>query len=1066
MESRKQRALTWTAVLVLWCAGCATVEKAPADTRLEEAQRAFDESKKLEGAGSFEKAVPLAEHALALREAVLGGSHLKVAEALFLRGTLQLDRRDFTHAEAPIKRALAIREAALGPNHPDVAASLNDLAVVSRNRGDYAQAEALSKRALTIREAAFGPNHPDVASSLGNLSNIYSAQGLYGQAVPLLERALVIREAVLGPVHPDVATSLNNLAALYDEQGQYAQAEPLYERAIAIRQAALGPSHPLTGSALNNLGTLYMAQGLYSRAEPLIERGLAIREAALGPNHPDVASTLNNLASLSRKQGQYARCEPLYQRALAIREAAFGPNHPLVATSLNNLGIFYGSRGDYARAEPLLLRARAIREKALGPKHPLVASSLKNLGELYTEQGQYALAEPLLERSLALVEASLGPNHPDVAYSLENLGEFYTDQGQYARAEPLLERALAIREAAFGPKHPYVATSLDLLAAVRFAQQRFTQATALFDRALAISEAHLRLQALTLSEVHLGNLLQLLRRDEERLYSLARARPEDPQVQRLALAATLLLKGRSVEELARTSRTIYRGLSAEDQHAFERLRALRTQLAEVSLAGPGKQTPEDYQRRLAELSAQGDALETDLAQRSAPLRALTALPTPAQIVDRVAQALPPDSALIEFVAYEDRPLVSTPGIPEAQQTREPRYLALVLFPDGRIRVADLGPAAPMDQAIHQLNGTLAHRAATYRPDAQALYRLAFQPLRPLLGKTRRLYLATDGQLSLTSFAALYDGKQFLVDSFHLGYLASGKDLLSHPESATPARSVVVLADPSFDADLAAPAPGEVLASTERSAPLEEFFSTRSAELANQPWPPLPGTREEAQAIQRLLPQAQLLLGADASKQALLRLPAPGVLHIATHGFFLDDPAAPKNTRAVGQFGEVADAGPRQLSLDPLLRSGLVLAGARATAHPPHPEDSLVTALELSGMDLWGTQLVVLSACDTGRGDVRPGQGVYGLRRALGVAGAQTVVMSLWKVNDETTRTLMEDYYRRLLAGQRRADALDEAMRALRNKQPHPYYWAPFVAIGLNEPLHDVAPQGSPQATGH
>jgi CHAT domain-containing protein len=116
------------------------------------------------------------------------------------------------------------------------------------------------------------------------------------------------------------------------------------------------------------------------------------------------------------------------------------------------------------------------------------------------------------------------------------------------------------------------------------------------------------------------------------------------------------------------------------------------------------------------------------------------------------------------------------------------------------------------------------------------------------------------------------------------------------------------------------------------------------------------------------------------------------------------------------------------------------------------------------MNLWGTQLVVLSACDTGQGDVKLGQGVYGLRRALGVAGAQTVVMSLWKVNDETTRELMVDYYRRLLAGQGRVAALDEAMKALRGKQPHPYYWAPFIAIGVDAPLEGFTPQESPQAT--
>jgi CHAT domain-containing protein len=167
---------------------------------------------------------------------------------------------------------------------------------------------------------------------------------------------------------------------------------------------------------------------------------------------------------------------------------------------------------------------------------------------------------------------------------------------------------------------------------------------------------------------------------------------------------------------------------------------------------------------------------------------------------------------------------------------------------------------------------------------------------------------------------------------------------------------------------------------------------------------------------------------------------------------------------VGYFGAAGETGPQQRPDDPLLRSGLVLAGTRAQQGPPGwlpREDSLVTALELAGLDLWGTQLVVLSACDTGRGDVRLGQGVYGLRRALVVAGAESLVTSLWKVDDEVTRQLMDVYYQHLLAGEGRSAALHQAMRTLRQTHPHPYFWAPFIPIGRVGPLQGLEPQGRP-----
>ncbi|OJH36804.1 CHAT domain-containing tetratricopeptide repeat protein [Cystobacter ferrugineus] len=1007
----------WTVVVVLCCAtSWAEAGEEQTDPRLSQAQTAFEEATKLLGAGRYAEAITPGEQALELRKAVLGDAHLEVAAGLNLLGELYLRQGDPTRAEPLFRRALAIREAALGTKHPDVATSLSGLGSIYLTQGMYDQAEPLYERVLAIREAALGKQHPDVATSLNNLANLYVDQGLYDRAEPLYERALAIREAALGKQHPKVATSLNSLAFLYVDQGMYSRAEPLYERALAIREAALGKQHPDVASSLNNLAILYVDQGMYSRAEPLHERALAIREAVLGPQHPEVASTLNNLAILYWEQGMYSRAEPLHERALAIREAAFSKQHPAIAQSLNNLAILYMDQGMHIRAEPLYERALAIREAALGKQHPAVARALSNLANLYMEQGMYSRAEPLHERALAIQEAALGKQHPDVAKSLKGLVRLRLARNQRARAVPLLSRIFSI------------------------------------------SESRLRQEALDFSESRLARFLQFLRSDEDFLYSLLRAHPGDARVRRLALSSVLLRKGRSVEETASTSRTIYLRLGDEDRNTFERLRSLRTQLAALSHQGPGSLSPADYQRRLESLAEQGDALETQLARHSAPLRALTALPSPEQIVDRVTASLPRDGALVEFVAYVDRPVVPTrPGTPEPQLPGELRYLALVLLPNATLRAVDLGPAAAIDQAAASFRDALASSDAAWQGPAQTLHSLVFRPLRPLLGNVRRVFLAPDGQLNLVPFAALHDGKGMLVDSFHFTYLTSGKDLLPRPQDIPTSRSVVVLADPDFGASpsTAPGAPQQPSALALRSSSAERFFSTLRADLAERTWVSLPGTRQEAEAIQRLLPRAQLFIGAEASKQRLLELPTPGVLHIATHGFFLEDSATPEASRAVGHVNALAGGPATQNLPDPLLRSGLILSGASAqVSHSP--ESFLVTALELAGLDLWGTELVVLSACETGRGDVKLGQGVYGMRRALISAGAETVVSSLWKVNDDITMQLMRGYYRHMLAGEPRVSALREAMLEVRRAHPHPYAWAPFIALGRNAPLRSLA----------
>jgi CHAT domain-containing protein/tetratricopeptide (TPR) repeat protein len=1145
-----KRIFGWLAVVLLCVAPGTAIAEESRDAKLLEAQAAFDEATQLKGAGKYSEAIARAQHALALREAALGGMHPDVANCLNQVGELYRRQGDLAHAEPLLQRALAIREAppgappldvaqtlndlanlywvqglydraeslhqraltlreaAVGKNHPLVADSLNNLAVLYKDQGLYDRAEPLQLRALAIREealgknhlrvamslvnlanlyadqglydraeplhqralaiqkAALGDNHPDVAQSLSNLALLYADQGLYDRAEPLNQRALALREAAFGDNHPDVAASLNNLANLYVDQGLYDRAEPLHLRALSIQEAAFGDNHPRVAGSLDNLANLYADQGLYGRAEPLHQRALAIREASLGNNHPSVAQTLNNLAILYVGQGLYGRAEPLYQRALAILEAAHGNNHPLVASALDNLAILYKDQGLYDRAEPLHQRALAIREALLGDNHPEVAQSLDNLANLYMDRGLYGRAEPLLQRALAIQEAALGDNHPFVAISLASLANLYVNRGLYDRAEPLLQRALAIQEAALGDNHPFVAQTLNHLALLHLAQHRLASALPFYTRAFAITELRLRQEALDFSESRLASFLQYLRADEQVLYALLRAHPEDARIQRLALSAVLLHKGRSVEETADISRTVFRSLGAADRDTFERLRGLRTQRATLSLAGPGALTPKDYQQRLKKLADEGDALEADLARRSAPLRALTALPSPADIVDRVAASLPRDGALVELIAYVDNPLVPKPGTSRAKLRGELRYLALVLFPDGATRALDLGPAAPIDRAATRLRDALARRDAQFQTSAQALYRRAFQPLLPLLGDTHRIFLSPDGQLGIVPFAALHDGRQFLLDSFDFTYLTSGKDLLPRSQDGLPSSSVVVLADPDFHAapGTAPQASDHTSTPAERSAVLERFFSTsRAADLAATPWAPLPGTRQEAEAIQRLLPRARLFLGNEATKERLLQLPTPGILHLATHGFFLEDAPVPRGSRAVVNFGALGDEALAARPPDPLLRSGLILAGAgpgapdAADATRAPADTALVTALELAGLDLWGTQLVVLSACDTGRGDVKLGQGVYGLHRAFLVAGAETVVMSLWKVSDAKTGALMEAYYRNLLAGQGRATALRKAMRELRKTQAHPHYWAPFISVGSDAPLRALAP---------
>jgi CHAT domain-containing protein len=302
-----------------------------------------------------------------------------------------------------------------------------------------------------------------------------------------------------------------------------------------------------------------------------------------------------------------------------------------------------------------------------------------------------------------------------------------------------------------------------------------------------------------------------------------------------------------------------------------------------------------------------------------------------------------------------------------------------------------------------------------------------QPLRASLGGATRLLISPDGDLNLVPFEALVDEDgRYLIERYATSYLTSGRDLLRmQVPRATPTKPVII-ADPLFGEPLMSAAARLPVAAGGRGV-------AGGADWSNVYFAPLAATGMEARAIKSLYPEATLFTGSRATKAALQTVKAPRILHIASHGFFFDDTArdgAPPN-----------DAG------NPLLRSGLAFAGANLT-RDGHT-DGILTALEASGLDLWGTKLVTLSACDTGIGEVRNGEGVYGLRRAFMLAGAETLVMSLWPMNDYIARDAIVGYYKGLRSGLGRGDALRQAKLALlhRESRQHPFYWAFFIQWG-------------------
>ncbi len=1020
-------------------------------------------------AGKYQEAILIARQLLEVLERTNGPEHPDTASSLNNLALLYKETGDYAKAEPLFRRALAISEKALGPQHPLTATSLNNLAELYRAMGDYAKAESLYSRALAIREKALGPQHSDTAASLNNLAALYYSMGDYAKAEPLFRRALAINEKALGPQHPLTANSLNNLAELYSAMGDYAKAEPVYRRALAIYEKALGPQHPDTANSLNNLALLYKETGDYAKAEQLLRRALAIREKALGAEHPDTANSLNNLAELHRAMGDYAKAEPLYRRALAICEKALGPEHPSTATSLNNLALLCVEMGNYAKAEPLYRRALAICEKALGAEHRYTAGSLNNLAELYRAMGDYAKAEPLLRRALAINEKALGPQHPNTANSVNNLAGLYRAMGDYAKAEPLYRHALAISEKALGPQHPSTATSLNDLALHYRKMGDYAKAEPLYLRALAINEKALgpqhpstaaSLSNLALLSIDLGKAGDALefavRAEKSQEAQLGNILSFTSEQQRLAFQETanpftllatlgsapdiaqaiLRNKGVVLDSLLEDRLVVEASKDAKQREVIDQLRAAKQRYTQLLMEVPKDFSAESRQRREAELEKRAtpvEELEATLARQVSGLgRARGALSV---TVAQVQGALAGDQVLVELLRYRHY---------MGKNKWETRYGALVIASRDEPKWIPLGAAAAIEKNVELYRKSVRGNTdeSTLHSVLRSLHDQLWVPIeKSLPASAKTIILSPDGELNFISFATLLTPiDEFLIEKYSIRYVASGRDLLRERE-ASGTELLAVFGNPDFGSE------AELIAQqTETSSPLA-MRASEMRDFGNMSLRALPGTEKEcaeltAQAEASGKP-IRVFLGADATEAQLREINSPRILHLATHGFFLpesrDEHRGEDRELGIGRMNLIGDIQKDQktpvILKNPMHRSGLALAGAQRTLEawakgeaPPNDNDGIVTAEEVGGLKLKGTWLVVLSACDTGTGQAKAGEGVMGLRRGFIQAGAQNLLMTLWPISDETTVQIMLDFYNRAFASGNAPQSLLDVQR--------------------------------------
>ena len=1024
--------------------------------------------------GDYPSALKYHEKAFSLREKLLGEEHIVTAESYDDLGRVYKKMGNYSEALQYYNKALSIREKVLGREHIDIAESYNSLGVLYKKMGKYPKALEYALKTMLLDEKILGENHPYTAESYGNLSDIYINMGEYPKALKYYKKALATQEIVLGREHPNTAESYDDLGGVYKKMGKYPEALKHYEVALAIRKKILGEEHADTAESYNSLGVLYKKMGDYPKALKYAHKTMVLDEKILGKKHPYTATSYGNLGDIYDNLGDYPKALKFYKKALVIQKKRLGKEHPYVAESYDDLGGLYQKMGDYPKALKYYQQAVTIREKILG-EHADTAESYHSLGVLYRKMGDYPRALEYAHRTMILDEKILGKEHPYTATSYEDLGDIFGRMGDDAKAMAYQKKALAIREKVLGKEHTDTAESYCSLGKLYQKTDDDSKAMKYYRQAAEIRETILGKEHADTAESYLsmGTIYRktgdhsqayhyaklsfdIFLKNRDKNFIILNSKQKEKYLRANQEKINLLLSTsnryfiqlknecntKGAQELLISSINAwlnYQGSIFDSENAIamlyattkdmelkERIHGLissKRYLAKLYQSLPEPKKRELWKKRIKETETLIEVLSNDIASRASKFKEQQGLKS--INYKFITSQLREDELYIDYARtgkhYYFFSLNSKEEIHFVQidvnSTRDIDTLVNTFMEDINLILSDHNPT----------NKKLATLTQNSKEKLSKLYTLLIeQYLGEPLRNRSSLIISLDGVLRRLPFEALYDqaNQKYLIEEKEIRYIPSGKELVRlyrYSKNREASNTLVIFADPDFDTK--APSVSKekriISSDTSRAGIIKSLFRMRFASL--------PGTKAEATAIKTALRRDDIseYQKERASEMNLMEIREPKILHIATHGFFLKDKSIP----------------------NPMLRSGIALAGANASAIRGK-NNGIVTALKLSGLDLKGTDLVVLSACQTGVIDINATDSLSGLSKAFIQAGAKDIITSLWSVDDQATKELMTSFYQEMKENKNYAEALKAAKLKMIAEDRHPFYWGAFVVSGL------------------
>ena len=875
--------------------------------------------------------------------------------------------------------------------------------------GAYDEARNYLVKAIDEAAKTYGTESHEYASAQSKLGSLFEEVGYYDLALEYFNKAHNILVKTHGERSPEHAEISNHLGRIMIKNGNLSKSKEYLQVSTSTFES-LGENYKIDyAESLEALGMFYEAEGNFAEAEKILLKTLNLKKTI--DNLPEnlLVETLNDLGILYQDLGNNQQAESYFNEVHQICIDHLGTDNQYYATAINNLAVLYQQDGEFEKAKSLFVEALPVYERRYGKRHPSYADALNNLASTERTLGNYSIAEKYYLEVLQIDEQVYGKDHPDYATTLNNLGILYSTMGQPDKAIRYYLEAVDIRKEKLGVNHPTYSRSLENIGLHYFAQNDLIKAEKYLKDALSIQTDQISSIFPIQTEREKELFYEDIRRDVERYNHIAiRLLDQKPELIEQVLENQIQTKAILFSSIEKIQENVISSGDAELINLYNQWKSLKTKLA--SYYQIGKTKLKEYNINLNNIEDSVENMEKAIMLKSS------------QFADYIGgekvtwksiqKSLEPDEAALEIIRVRDF-ATAKHGDRQVFGFSDALMYLLVIVKPGQST-----PAFVLIENGVQLEDKLyaAYKnALQYQFDESASYKLVWQNVDEKLSGIKKLYVSPDGiffKINPNTFK-LTDGR-YLIDKYYVSFITNCEDLLNK-KSPNTLNTASFFGNPTFGAA------SEKAFELQQLPGAEEEIKIASKDLESKKW------------------QTSLFIGDNASEQKLKSISSPKILHIATHGYFSDK----------------SNVLSRVIKSDnPLFKSGIFMSGASTSMSAyakgnsqPNLNDGILSAYEAMNLNLEGTELVVLSACETGLGDVTNGEGVYGLQRSFLVAGTKYLITSLVKVDDKATQELMNNFYLNYLKSDNITESLFQAQLKLRENYPNPLIWGSFILVG-------------------